>query len=211
MSILNRLSLGGHLDDAALAAIWTDASVAGGEPAHPHLAGCAQCRVRMDGFATWMDGLRLDAVSEADEAFPADRLAAQHAHVMRRIEAAERPARVIAFPTFSRPMSPGASHVRRWITAAAAAGLIVGVGVGQFMDLRHSAIGDATSAEFRPIDPPRSDRPASRVQPVSASMNDSDAKFMADVDASLSHNSLAELRALDEITPRAPLFEGRRR
>ena len=35
--------------------------------------------------------------------------------------------------------------------------------------------------------------------------------FMAEVDASVSRNSLAELRALDEITPRAPLFEDRRR
>lgn len=211
MSILNRLSLGRHLDEAALAAIWTDASIDGGEPSHPHLGTCAQCRARMDAFTTWIDDLRQDAVAEADEAFPAERLAAQHAHIFRRIEAAERPTRVIAFPTFSRPMSPGTSHVRRWITAAAAAGLIVGVAVGQLMDLRHSVTGDATSAELRRVVPPRSDRPVARVQPVNLTMNDSDAAFMAAVDASLSRNSLAELRALDEITPRAPLFEDRRR
>lgn len=218
MSILNRLSLPpsprlrrGHLDDAALAAIWTDASIAGGEPSHPHLLECAQCRAGMDAFGTWMEGLQLDAVTEADEAFPAGRLAAQHAHIFRRIEAAEHPVRVIAFPTFSRPMAPGTSHVRRWITAAAAAGLIVGVAVGQLTNLRHSLTGGATSEVFRSVVPPRADRPVARVQPAALTVNESDATFMAEVDASVSRNSLAQLRALDEITPRAPLFEDRRR
>lgn len=210
MSILNRLSLGRHFDDVALAEVWTDASIAGGEPSHPHLVECAQCRARMDAFGTWMDLLRLDAVTEADEAFPAGRLAAQHAHIFRRIEAAERPVRVIAFPTFSRPMSLGTSHVRRWITAAAAAGLIVGVAVGQLTNLRPSLTGGATSAVFRPVVPPRPDRAVARVQPATLAVNDSDAAFMAEVDVSLTRNSLAQLRALDEITPR-PLFEDRQR
>lgn len=191
--------------------MWTDASIAGGEASHPHLAACTQCRVRMEAFTAWMEDVRLEGVSEADEAFPAERLAAQHAHIFRRIEAAERPARVIAFPSFSHPMSSGTSHARRWIAAAAAAGLIVGVGVGQLMDLRRSITGGSSSAQFSAIDPPRSDRPVSRVQPISATVNDRDAAFMADVDASLSRNSLAELRALDAITPRAPLSEGRQR
>lgn len=218
MSILNRLSLPpsprlrrGHLDDAALAAIWTDASIAGGEPSHPHLLECAQCREGMEAFGTWMEGLRLDAVTEADEAFPAGRLAAQHAHIFRRIEAAEHPVRVIRFPTFSRPMAPGTSHARRWITAAAAAGLIVGVAVGQLTDVRRSLTGGATSAVFRPIVPSGADRPAARVQPAALVENDSDAAFMAEVDVSLTRNSLGQLRALDEITPRGSLLEDRRR
>lgn len=200
----------GHLDDAALAAIWTDASVAGRETSHPHLAACAECRARMDALAQWMDDLRTEANSEADEAFPAERLAAQQAHIFRRLEAAERPARVIAFPTFTRPVSRGPSHVRRWVAAAAAAGLIIGVGVGQLMDFRH-AVGDSRVAQFRAIDPPRSDRAAARIQPVSVSTSDSDDALMADIDASLSRNSLAELHALDAMTPRAPMFEGRQR
>ncbi len=208
MSILNRLSLGGHLDDGALAAIWTDGA---GEPAHPHLAECASCRARMEALTTWLAQVRVDAVNEADEAFPAERLAAQHAHILRRIDAAERPARVIAFPSFSRPLSTGTSHARRWIAAAAAAGLIVGVGVGQLMDVRHALIGGASSAEVRAINPPAPDRPASRVQPASTTMNDSDAAFMAAIDQSVSHNSLSELHALDAITPRAPLFDGGQR
>jgi len=212
VSILNRLSLGGHLDDAALAAIWSDAAGETGVTSHPHLAECASCRDRMDAFAGWMEQVRVEAVTEADEAFPAERLAAQHAHILRRLEAAERPARVIAFPSFSRPLSTGTSHARRWIAAAAAAGLIVGLGVGQLMGVRHGVFGDASSAELRLPEPPRPDRPAARIQPVNASMNDRDAAaFMAAIDQSVSHNSLSELHALDAMTPRAPLVDGGQR
>lgn len=211
MSILNRLSRAAHLDDAALAAIWTDASLAGSEASHPHLADCAQCRARLDGFGQWMEDLRTEGIADADEAFPAERLAAQQAHIFRRLEAAERPARVIAFPTFTRPMSGGPSHVRRWVAAGAAAGLIVGVGLGQLMDLRHTVASPRTSAEFRATDPAHVDRASGRIQPASATLNESDDALMADIDASLSRNSLAELHAMDAITPRAPLFEGRQR
>ncbi len=211
MSILNRLSLGGHLDDAALADIWTDAAGAAGVPSHPHLAECAPCRDRMDAFAAWMEQVRLEAVTEADEAFPAERLAAQQSQILRRLEATERPARIIAFPSFSRPLSTGTSHARRWIAAAAAAGLIVGVGVGQLMGVRHGVLGDTSSAELRVAEPPRPDRPAARIQPVSASMDERDADFMAGIEQSVSHNSLSELHALDAITPRAPLFDGGQR
>jgi hypothetical protein len=137
VSILNRLT--GHLDDRAMAALWADASLAGVQPAHPHLETCAACRTRMDGFTSWLEDLRTDANAEADEAFPAERLAAQHAQIFRRIEAAGRPARVIKFPRFAQPLSATTSHARRWVAGAAAAGLIVGVALGQFMDLRYSS------------------------------------------------------------------------
>ena len=210
MRIHNRLSLERHLDDADLAAVCADASLTGSEPSHPHLADCAQCRARMDALTAWMEDLRSTGVSEADDAFPAERLAAQQAHIFRRIEAAERPARVIAFPTFSRPMSTGTSHVRRWITAAAAAGLIVGVAVGQLMDVRHNLLS-GTVAEFRRAEPRPSEGQSARAGLPGVSDSDTDAAFMAGIDASVRHNSLAELHALDAITPRAPLAESRPR
>jgi hypothetical protein len=208
VSILNRLSLDGHLTDAQLTAVWTDR---GGEPSHPHLDACSGCRGRMQAFTAWMDGLRFEAVAEADEAFPVERLAAQHGHILRRIEAAERPTRVITFPTSSRPMSGGSSHVRRWITAAAAAGLIVGVAVGQVMNLRR-AVGETVveTTASRGFGPPRGDRPAGQIQPVSAAYIDNDAAFMADVDASMTRRAPSVLHAIDEVTPRAPFIEERR-
>ena len=151
MSLLNRLRLSAHLDDAALAAIWTD-----GRPSHPHLSNCAACRTRFAEFSAWLENMRVDTTTEADEHFSAERLVAQQAQIFRRLEAAERPARVIAFPKYTQPLTSRTSHASRWIAAAAAAGLIVGVGVGQLMDLRHSltvanspAVPRCTSSRLR--------------------------------------------------------------
>ena len=201
MSILDRLRLSAHLDDAGLAAIWTDESTSGVRQAHPHLEGCAICRARFAELSDWLQNVRSEAVSEADAHFPAERLAAQQALIFRRLEAAERPARVIAFPRFARPLTSRTSHVSRWIAAAAAAGLIVGVGLGQLMDLRRP---------FAPPTPPMAQVSVSapiaplgadlRFQTVSATRDEA---FLSELDASLSRAGVPELRALDAFTPRA--------
>jgi hypothetical protein len=196
MSLLNRLRLSAHLDDAALAAIWTD-----GRPSHPHLTTCASCRARFAEFSSWLENMRVDAVTEADDYFSAERLATQQAQIFRRLEAAERPARVIAFPRFAQPLSSRSSHASRWIAAAAAAGLIVGVGVGQLMDLRHSlTVRDTPAAQTQLVDAPLTARRDARVQPISAAR---DELFLSELEASLSRASVPELRALDAFTPRA--------
>ena len=196
MSLLNRLRLSAHLDDAALAAIWTD-----GRLSHPHLDSCVTCRARFADYSTWLENIRVDAVTEADESFSAERLAAQQAQIFRRLEAAERPARVIAFPKFAQPLSSRTSNASRWIAAAAAAGLIVGVGVGQLMDLRHSLTGPNPSAvQARMANAPASAGRDPRVQTVGAVRDEA---FLSELDASLSRPAVPELRALDAFTPRA--------
>jgi hypothetical protein len=198
VSILNRLRLNSHLDDAAMAAIWTESALAGRRAEHPHLGVCTVCRTRFTSFSEWLEDLRADATAEADAVFPAERLAAQHAQIFRRLEAAERPARVIAFPKFSGPLTGRSSHASRWIAAAAAAGLMVGVGVGQMMDLRHP-IGSGTSrVQARLSVAHRPDQ-----QAVAAiSIVGGDEAFLTDLDASLSRPSVPELRAIDDLTPK---------
>jgi len=196
MSILNRLRLSAHLDDAALAAIWTD-----GRLSHPHLDGCLACRARFADFSAWLESTRADAITQADESFSAERLAAQQVQIFRRLEAAGRPARVIAFPRFAQPLTSRTSHVSRWIAAAAAAGLIVGVGVGQMMDLRHSLVApNASAVRARVANAPGAAGRDPRVQTVSAI---GDETFLSELDASLSRTAVPELRALDAFTPRA--------
>ena len=199
MSIINRLRLSAHLDEAALVSLWTDASLGDGPLAHPHLERCTACRNRFAELASWLETIRDEAVAEADEQFSPERLAAQNAQIFRRLEAAERPARVIAFPSFSQPLTSRTSHVSRWIAAAAAAGLIVGVGVGQLMDLRHSLTPRI------PIDA----RPAATAPPVAQvstgllpQPGHREELFLSELDASISR-APAELRALDAFTPRA--------
>lgn len=195
MSLLNRLRLSAHLDDAALAAIWTD-----GRPSHPHLSTCAACRTRFAEFSAWLENMRVDAITEADEHFSAERLVAQQAQIFRRLEAAERPARVIAFPKYTQPLTSRTSHASRWIAAAAAAGLIVGVGVGQLMDLRHSlTVANSPAVQTR-VDTPAGARRDPRVQTLSGTRDEA---FLSELDASLSRSAVPELRALDAFTPRA--------
>jgi hypothetical protein len=67
-------------------------------------------------------------MGEAEDAFPPERLAAQQAQVMRRLEALERPARVIAFPRFARPVTSSQGHAQRWVAAAAAG--VIGLAAG---------------------------------------------------------------------------------
>ena len=144
MSILNRLTAG-HLDDDALAEIWT-AQAAGSTEAitHAHLEQCADCRVRFAAFSAWLAGVRTDAFNEADEAFSVERLSAQQAQILRRLEAAERPARVIAFPK-NTVVDSVPSRMYRWVAMAAAAGLIIGIGLGNLMDRTLNAIATPMS------------------------------------------------------------------
>lgn len=187
MSLLSRLG-SGHLGDRAFAQIWVD----GG--AHPHLAACAECRARFDQYNTWVLGLGDELRAEADRAFPADRLAAQQAQIVRRLEALERPARVIAFPRAARAVVSGHSHVRRWVTVGVAAGLIAGVGLGQMVDLRHAIEGGNRAAQLTAT---QSAQRANGLRPVT--LREGDEEFLTGGRAI--EPRVQELAALDDMTP----------
>jgi len=201
VSILRRMT--SHLDDAAFAELWTNALAEGHEvAAHPHLQVCAECRVRFASFSQWMADIRVDAIAEADEQIPAERLAAQQAQIFRRLEAAERPARVIAFPK----SSDGAMRrtpVHRWIAAAAAAGLIAGLGLGQMFDLRHWSLAPARVARNQPVEHASTAVAQPRTAVLPASLTDEAA--LADLEAAATPRYEA-LRAYDTFTPRAADF-----
>ncbi|HJR60227.1 MAG TPA: hypothetical protein VJ813_12530 [Vicinamibacterales bacterium] len=191
-----------HLDDAAFAELWTNALADGTAPAaNAHLQVCAECRLRFTSFSNWMDDLRLDALADADDALSPERLAAQQAHIFRRLEAAERPARVIAFPKLpAAAMRP--SPVRRWIAAAAAAGLITGIGLGQMLDLRILTSGPSTfPADRVTATNPRPGVPAA--VPALALLNEEAALVELEEVATPHYEAL---RAYDTFTPRAADF-----
>jgi hypothetical protein len=200
VSIIDRLRLSAHLDEATLVSLWTDTALGTAPAAHPHLERCTPCRNRFAQLSSWLETMRADAVAEADEHFPAERLAAQNAQIFRRLEAAERPARVIAFPTFAHPLPSRSSHASRWIAAGLAAGLILGVAFGQFLDLRHSLAPHRVATDARLT---------SDVQPIQSAaattLPRTDGRedlFLSELDASISR-APAELRAIDAFTPRA--------
>lgn len=202
MSILTRFTAQ-HLDDAALAEVWTNAVASGARAAHPHLDACPECRVRYASFTAWLDEVRADAISETDAVFTSERLAAQQAQILRRIEATERPTRVIAFPkaalAATRP-----SSARRWVAGAAAAGLIAGIGLGQLLDLRHLSTGPSTFPADRIVDA-GGPNPGGTPARVPAVATVSDDAALADIEA-MATPRYETLRAFDTLTPRAADF-----
>lgn len=188
MRIPEQFGVEPHLDDEGFAEIWA-AGGHGGPEGHPHLAHCAACRERFAAFGEWLDGLREEAWAEADEAFPAARLTAQRAAITARLEALA-PARVLPFPAHA-PNTPTFRHHRsRWIAAAAAAGLILGLGAGQMLHLA------------RPSSPPLSARstPAVSTQAVLETSQMDDTVFYSDAAVTSPH--VEALQALDALTPR---------
>lgn len=196
MSILDRRQPGRHLDDTAMLELWAAARLDRTPGTHPHLAGCGPCRSRLAALTAWAEELRQEAHAEVDEAFPPERLAAQHAQIFRRLEAMEKPARVIAFPRFGRAVGSGRSGAQRWIGAAAAAGLIVGLAAGQFMDLPwRTGIG---STQGPIAEDTQAARTTNATAPVPASL--SDEELLYDFDARPAGRAL---EAIDAITPRS--------
>lgn len=197
MSMLNRLT-GRHLDDAALAEVWTNAVADGsGVPRDPHLAHCAECRVRYASFGAWMQEIRSEATAEADEAFTPERLKAQQAQIFRRLEAAEHPTRIIAFPkssaTAARP-----SPFRRWVAGAAAAGLMAGIGLGQMLNIGRVIPGSPAPRDTVVVEAPMARGANPAVMP--ASFNEETAMREFDEIAVPRYDAL---RAYDTFTPRA--------
>lgn len=106
-------------------------------PIVEHLTDCDACGKRYAELTQFMEALSLQATAEADAVFTADRLRAQAQQISRRLEHLSHPARVITFPgsMMGHHVGPAAPrHARRWVAAAAAAGLFIGVGAGLFLD-----------------------------------------------------------------------------
>jgi hypothetical protein len=184
-----------------------------GEPAYPpvaeHLADCEACGARYADLASFMDRLRSEGDAEADAVFGADRLRAQQQQIARRVALLGRPARIISFPgrIVRRTINASTSRTApRWIAAAAAAGLFIGVAVGASYQFgwRGSPLGgrkpflvrDAVSARASRVAPmpPRS----SGLADMAA--DDADA-FLSDLEIALDRPRTRELQAFDEFTP----------
>jgi len=163
-----------------------------------HLFECTACSARFDGIARVLDEVRTEGAAEADAIFTADRLRAQQQQIARRIEHAGRPARVISFPVHASPRAAGATRLRvapRWIAAAAAAGLFVGVAVGASYEWEWHAQPHQTIASTKSHLTPVATRGTGHVD-VAA-----DDAFLSELDAALERPRTRELLAYDALTP----------
>ena len=177
-----------------------------GEPLEPpaaeHLTDCAECRARYGDLRRFMDALRTEADSELDEIFPPERQRAQQQQIAHRVELLGHHARVISFPG-RRPgqLAPSATSrvAHHWLGVAAAAGLVIGVGLGTaYYSLAPTNRTVADRSIAQSIDAPA---PATAPAVVPALLSDINEQFLSELELALERPHTSELVALDELTP----------
>jgi hypothetical protein len=168
----------------------------------PHLRNCERCEHRRLVLASTLGDVSERVMGEVDAAFPAERLARQHARIMQQLDHLGRPARIIAFPVgrTQEPARPAVSvrRTRRWVAATGA--IAVAFLVGIFTEhLAHQ----------QPVNRVVQTRIASRAIPtpvtrvVAGPISMSDDEFLGQVEAAVGSTGPAALRPLDALTPRA--------
>jgi anti-sigma factor RsiW len=195
-----------HLKDDRLFECYVAAHA--GEPLDPrladHLSDCAECVARYNDLVAFMNDVRDDAEAEADEIFTPERLRVQQQQIARRLEQVHRSARVITFPGREPAGSRTAVRVTpRWLAAAAAAGLFVGVAVGGFLGPDHFRRTPVSSRMQVASSPAPAQ--AAGVQPVRVSATQVDTadddQFMMELELALARPHARELQSFDAMTP----------
>jgi hypothetical protein len=172
-----------------------DAIMTGDRPAH--LDRCDICAERAVDLGRWLDEARTIGAEAADAAFPPERLAAQHAQIMRKLEQLDEPSRVINFPSLSRRETRGASDHRvapAWVGVAAAAGLAIGLVGGQLT----ARLGDRVTPTPMVASSPAIDPLQSFGDPADAGIGTGDHSLL---DLNLDTIDVSTLDILNQATP----------
>jgi hypothetical protein len=159
--------------------------------------GCPTCEARRNDLAALLTDISDAATQEADAAFPAERLARQQARILQRLAQDGRPGRVIAFPRHGHDAS--SAHPRpatRWIAAAAAAGLVIGLVAGHYSHGIEGRIDAGPVTAIRATD--ASAQPALRAVATTFSEDE----FLGQIEMAADSTAVA-LQPLHDLTPRA--------
>jgi predicted anti-sigma-YlaC factor YlaD len=185
-----------HLREERLFDCYLAASA--GEPIDPpvveHLTDCAECSARYADLTRFMENLRTEADAETDAVFTPDRLRVQQQRIAERLRHLGQRARVISFPGRTQAVGSAthrAHRATRWVAAAAAAGLFIGVGLGVFYDggLRGSRASHQVATSF-------ASHPA--LVPTSEA---ADEAFLSELELAADRPHTRELAAFDALTP----------
>ena len=138
---------------------------------------------------------RAAACAEADAHFDERALETQRHKILARLAHLGHPARVIRFPKAPYGEVPSTGVNRRWISVAAAAGLLIGILGGELVHVVQPAARRQSpiATSIAPSAPPRPTFVA-----VSAPVDDG---FLDEIDNAVQLRSASELRVLDELTP----------
>ena len=176
-------------------------------PIAEHLTDCDACRRRFYELSQFLSALRTEADAELEAAFPPERIRAQQQEIARRLESVGRAARVISFPGRVAAQQANTSTARmatRWIAAAAAAGLFVGVAAGTAFNFG-GRLDFGRSARFNVGQTARprisASVPAVLAPAVGSISTAADDAFMSDLESALDRPHTSELVVFDALTP----------
>jgi anti-sigma factor RsiW len=191
-----------HPADDRLIAIYfgdEEASEENRRAVRQHLHGCETCTWRYTELTAPLERLRQDAASEADEVFTATRLDAQRAKILDRLDDRAHLSHVVPFPASSTRLSRSVIHrpLGRWIAAAAAAGLLVGILTGRLLESDTNRTSPAGHSARTVAAPPHvvSDGPAA------SDSAESEEAMITEIEAAARSQRIPALAALDEMTP----------
>ena len=172
------------------------------EQALRHVAECERCAADLARLTVDADEWRDAAIAEADAVFDDARLETQRVRILDRLATLGQAARVLYFPnrTAREVTMPGASGSRRWVSVAAAAGLIIGLVAGQLLRLvPWEGSGSRRDAALTV----QVSRTTTGVVPATSQSTMSDEQFLDEIEAALQARRAHSLRALDALTPTA--------
>ena len=138
---------------------------------------------------------RAAACAEADAHFDDRALETQRHKILARLAHLGHPGRVIRFPKAAYGELPSTGVNRRWISVAAAAGLLIGILGGELVHVVQPT-GRRVSPIAAAITPGPPARPS--FVAVAAPVDDG---FLDEIDYAVQLRSATELRVLDELTP----------
>jgi hypothetical protein len=169
------------------------------QQAMAHVHRCQACASALARFTADADALRDAAFAGADAIFDDSHLEAQRSRILDRLAQVGHAARVLRFPPRNREAAmPAPTGSRRWVSVAAAAGLIIGLLAGQLVHLVPWEVRnrDQTVSSIRqsPVLVPASNGGTHAL---------TDDELLDEIEAAVQVRRAHSLRALDEITPTA--------
>lgn len=174
-----------------------------------HISACDDCSAALTRLTLDLDDLRAAAYDEVDAVFDDGMIDAQRNRILDRIAHIGQAAKVLRFPRRQRAAAMPVSNVsRRWVSVAAAAGLIIGLVAGQ--TLHFVPWGNRLQTSETTIQAPPSSRPSiapAVAQAGVAGLTDDELLDLMDrIDSAVQIRRVSSLRALDALTPTARDF-----
>ena len=222
-----------HLSEHRLLALalgTTDDSARPDVAAACHLQTCRRCERRFSALTTLLEAIPEMADAGFEDVFTLQRLQTQRARIRHRLAqlvGTVEPARVLAFPISGQPLRQLDFRPGRWLVAAAAAGLLLGVTAGQLIHYHPSAPQRATATDTvvdaaqsaagldEPtgtldmtgtveLPPPDGDSQtqASPLNLVEFAQLMTEEGFLNNLDLALTSYQVSELESIDALTPR---------